>query len=112
MQKSQARIKPALVYNRNADKSNGGVSLKVLPNPVKTSATIQYTLANMGKVNITIYNYLQQPVKVLANGDGAAGFHTITWDGRNTNGTNAISGLYRVVAIIDGKSYNSFAGNQ
>ncbi|MEP6513093.1 MAG: FlgD immunoglobulin-like domain containing protein [Parafilimonas sp.] len=96
---------PALA-NKSGDvrQNNTSVNLKITPNPIKNFAEIQYTVANQSKVSITVYNYLQQPVKLLANEIKAAGTYTVTWDGKNSNGTNAISGLYKVVAIMDGKS--------
>jgi flagellar hook assembly protein FlgD len=50
---------------------------------------------------------MKQPVKVLANGLQSAGQHIYTWDAISANGSQLTNGLYRVVAIIDGKIYSS-----
>ncbi len=80
------------------------VNLKASPNPVTTSTTISYNVAKEGKVNITVYNNLQQPVKTIVNETKTAGSHSAMWDGRNANGSQATSGIYKVVAVVNGKS--------
>jgi flagellar hook assembly protein FlgD len=41
-----------------------------------------------------VYNVLGQKVRSLANGPVAAGFHEVTWDGRDDLGTVVQSGVY------------------
>lgn len=82
------------------------ISLKVSPNPVTNVANISYTLARQGNVNITIYNYMMQPVKTLVSASKAAGNYSVSWDGRGANGVQASAGLYKVVATVNGKIYS------
>lgn len=77
-------------------------SMKVSPNPMKSSSAITYNLIKDAKVNITVYNSMQQPLKVIANGNVSAGKHTAVIDG-----SSLTSGVYRIVAIVDGKSYST-----
>jgi len=76
-------------------------SLKVSPNPVNSQATISYSVAKSGSVRITVYNSMQQAVKVLVNDFKNAGTYSMVWD---TKTANINSGIYRVVAVIDGNT--------
>jgi len=81
------------------------ITLKVSPNPVQNYTTINYTLSKQSKVSLVIYDYMMQPVKTLVGGMQSQGGHTITWDAKRSNGSNVGSGLYKIVATIDGKTY-------
>lgn len=75
--------------------------MKVSPNPVNGQANISYSVGKSGTVNITIYNSMQQAVKVLVNDFRNAGSYSAVWD---TKTANINSGIYRVVAVIDGNT--------
>ncbi|MBS1747539.1 MAG: T9SS type A sorting domain-containing protein [Bacteroidetes bacterium] len=77
-------------------------SMKLSPNPMKNISNVNYNLAKDAKVNITVYNFMQQPVKQIVNKTESAGKHSYVIDG-----SSLISGTYRVVAIVDGKTYSS-----
>ena len=79
----------------------GASAIKVSPNPVNGQANISYAVAKSGTVNITVYNSMQQAVKVLVNDFKNAGNYSAVWD---TKTANINSGVYRVVAVIDGKT--------
>ena len=83
------------------------ISLVVSPNPANNHTAISFKLPKQSQVNVTVYNYLQQPVRVLSNGSQAAGKQNYNWDLRDLSGKPVSNGLYRVVAVIDGKSYSS-----
>jgi len=87
-------------------KSNSNVIslLKVSPNPINSQATITYLIPQSGKVNITVYNSMQQAVKVLVNDFRNTGNYSAVWDAKTDNIT---SGIYRVVAIINNKTYTT-----
>jgi len=76
-------------------------SMQVSPNPLKNTSTLSYKLLKESQVKITIYNYMQQQVKVVVNKKENAGSHSYVVDG-----SSLINGSYRVVAIVDGKSYS------
>jgi len=78
--------------------------LKVVPNPAVNSANITYTVTKAGRVSITVYNQMNQAVKVLVNDFKTAGTYTIAWDAR---ASNAVGGIYRVVAVANNKTYSA-----
>ncbi len=49
---------------------------------------------------------MQQPVKVLVSENQSSGAHSINWNGQSASGSRVPNGIYRVVAIIDGKVYS------
>ena len=83
------------------------LNLTVSPNPVKDYTAVQYNIAKQSQVSITIYNMMQQPVKVLVNGVQQAGHYSTIWNGRNASGVQMPTGLYHVVAIVDGKTFTT-----
>ena len=50
------------------------------PNPFNPSTTISFSIAEAGKVNLTVYNILGQKVAVLMNGNLSSGRHEIKFD--------------------------------
>ena len=79
----------------------------VSPNPLRSSSNISYTLTKNSRVTLTVYNYMQQPVKVLIDKNETTGKHSYTFDGRSSSGATLPNGVYRVVAVVNGKSYTS-----
>jgi hypothetical protein len=59
------------------------------PNPFNPSTTINYTVAEAGKVSLRVYNMLGQEVATLVNGYQAANTYSV-----NFNATNLASGVY------------------
>ena len=84
-----------------------GTSLLIAPNPVKNNVSIYLNINKESQVQVTVYNYLQQPVKTLLSGLQTKGKHVLYWNLIGANGTRIYTGLYRVVAIVDGKTYSS-----
>ena len=64
------------------------------PNPFNPDTFIEYTIPNSEYVNITVYNVLGEKIKSLVNGKRLAGTHTIKWDGTDSYGESASSGIY------------------
>jgi hypothetical protein len=64
------------------------------PNPFNPSTTIRFGLPEEGRIRLTVYNMLGQRVADLIDGYAFAGYHTITWQGLNTAGHRAASGVY------------------
>jgi len=79
------------VIRVNSDASNG-------------QANVSYVVAQSGKVNITVYNSMQQVVKVLVDDFKNAGNYSAVWD---TKTGNINSGAYRVVAVVNDKTYTT-----
>ena len=64
------------------------------PNPFNGQTTIEYTLATAGKVKLTIYTLSGQAARSWTLEHGAAGTHTVAWDGRDQAGREMASGTY------------------
>ncbi|MGE5314942.1 MAG: FlgD immunoglobulin-like domain containing protein [Acidobacteriota bacterium] len=64
------------------------------PNPFNPTTTIKYQLTEDSKVNLTIYNLQGQVVRTLVNDNVAAGFQSVTWNGKNDRGQSVASGMY------------------
>jgi hypothetical protein len=70
------------------------------PNPFNPSTTIQYGLPRQSKVTVKVYSILGQEVAMLVDGIETIGTHSAVWNGHNSNGVQAASGVYllRIVA--------------
>jgi flagellar hook assembly protein FlgD len=64
------------------------------PNPFNPSTTISYQLPETGGVKLEIYNLKGQRVKTLINTNQEAGYHSVIWNGTDTNNRNVASGVY------------------
>ena len=64
------------------------------PNPFNPSTTISYNLPNANHTRLVVYNILGQEVRELVNGFYSAGKHEVVWDGMNSVGIKAASGIY------------------
>ena len=59
------------------------------PNPFNPVTNIQFNLPNDSRVKLSVFNVLGEEVAQLVNGNIAAGFHSVKFDGANFN-----SGIY------------------
>ncbi|MDA0745643.1 MAG: Ig-like domain-containing protein [bacterium] len=66
------------------------------PNPFNPETVVPFALPQAGKVRIAVYNILGQEIRTLVQGVKEAGFHRITWDGKDAHGRSISSGLYFV----------------
>ncbi|MFA7289450.1 MAG: FlgD immunoglobulin-like domain containing protein [Melioribacteraceae bacterium] len=64
------------------------------PNPFNPTTTINYTIPKGGNVRLEIYNSLGEIVNILKDSYEDAGSHTITWNGKDSNGNSLSSGIY------------------
>lgn len=64
------------------------------PNPFNPATTIRFGLPEESPVRLTVFNILGQKIAELVQDVRPAGYHTITWDGRNTLGQKVASGIY------------------
>lgn len=64
------------------------------PNPFNPETVIRYSLPKAAEVELAIYNTAGQRLVLLDAGFKAAGEQSVTWDGRNSSGQPAASGLY------------------
>ena len=64
------------------------------PNPFNPETTIRFVLPRLSEVRLSVYNVLGQRVRELVNDSRAAGVYEIRWDGTNSSGHAAASGVY------------------
>jgi len=82
-------------------------SMKIIPNPIQSNTQVTYKLTAPGKVNITIYDFMGKPVKVLTNEYKTACSYSVSWNAIGTNGSRAPTGLYKVVITSGSKTASS-----
>jgi flagellar hook capping protein FlgD len=70
------------------------------PNPFDRTTTIRFDLPLPSPVRLEVFDVQGRRVAVLASAEFPAGFHAISWDGRDVSGTPARPGIYvyRLVA--------------
>ena len=76
------------------------------PNPFNAETKIKFDLPEDAIISLSIYNVLGKKVRNLVDDIATAGFHSITWDGKNDRGQHVSSGEY-VCAIKVGMNYHS-----
>ncbi|MDP6401904.1 MAG: FlgD immunoglobulin-like domain containing protein [Candidatus Marinimicrobia bacterium] len=64
------------------------------PNPFNPVTRIKYDLKEKSEVSIIIYDVTGREVKQLINAGQEAGYHSMLWNGRNSQGQNAGAGVY------------------
>jgi len=81
------------------------------PNPFNPSTRIRYALPRRGNVTLTIYNILgQKVIRLLNHQPQDAGNFVIDWNGCNTDGNPAGSGLYLYrIEVRDADGNESYA---
>ena len=71
------------------------------PNPFNPSTVIEYALPKTGEIKIAIFDILGHRVKSLVNTEQSAGWHSITWNGVDDNGSCVPAGMYFGVIITE-----------
>ncbi|MBI5729858.1 MAG: fibronectin type III domain-containing protein [Ignavibacteriales bacterium] len=64
------------------------------PNPFNPSTTIKFAVPNTAQVAIDIYDLNGQKIAAIMNEEKAAGYHTVSWNGKNNKGADVTSGIY------------------
>ena len=64
------------------------------PNPFNPTTTIAYALPEAGDVTLEVFNINGQVVSTLIDQRQPAGYHEVEWDGHNSNGAPAATGVY------------------
>ncbi len=64
------------------------------PNPFNPATKIQYEVPRPCTVEMHILNIMGQTVRILVEGERQAGRYAVEWDGRDSTGMTASSGLY------------------
>ena len=77
------------------------------PNPFNPETTISFENAEKELIAISIYNIQGQLVRELENREFPGGYHSISWNGKNSNGLSVSSGVY-LLQLKAGKSVKYF----
>jgi endonuclease I len=64
------------------------------PNPFNPSTTIRFELPRSSRVNLSVYDVSGRLTAVLVDGDLDSGVHRAVWNGRDSDGRPAASGVY------------------
>jgi hypothetical protein len=64
------------------------------PNPFNPDTKIQFGLTGESRVKLQIYNLRGELIRTLVDGNRAAGYHDITWDGTSDAGIIMPTGVY------------------
>ncbi len=73
------------------------------PNPVSAQSQIVYALPTDGEVNLSVYDTAGRLVRTLAQGVREAGFHVVSFDGRNDNAASLPAGVYYTKLSVAGQ---------
>jgi hypothetical protein len=94
---SQAASQPAAAPAAGSEAGPARTELAgVYPNPVRSDATVEYSLAQEGAVDLSVYDVRGARVRTLQSGVFAAGRYTVRWDGRDDSGRRISGGMYFV----------------
>ena len=64
------------------------------PNPLHNASTITFGLPQTGAAHLGVYDMSGRLVRTLVSGQVDAGYHTLTWDGRDEAGQPTSGGVY------------------
>ncbi len=80
------------------------ISLTNYPNPFNPTTTINFSIQNDSKINLSIYNIKGQKIKVLAQNEFSKGSHSVIWNGNDEYGKIVSSGIYYYKLNVNGKT--------
>jgi len=74
------------------------------PNPFNPSTTIEFSIQNDSKIELSIYNIMGQKIKTLAQNEFKKGDHSIIWNGDDESNKPVSSGVYQYNLKVNGKT--------
>jgi hypothetical protein len=74
------------------------------PNPFNPTTTIEFSIQNDSKIELSIYNNKGQKIKTLAQNEFTKGSHSIIWNGDDELGEPVSSGIYFYKLSVNGKT--------
>ncbi|HVP58066.1 MAG TPA: FlgD immunoglobulin-like domain containing protein, partial [bacterium] len=76
--------------------AQASLHLEVGPNPIRTSALVEYSIPVETKVSLAVYDVRGRLVRELASGARSPGTYKVQWGGKNDDGEEAAAGIYFV----------------
>ncbi|HVO75649.1 MAG TPA: T9SS type A sorting domain-containing protein, partial [Ignavibacteriaceae bacterium] len=64
------------------------------PNPFNPSTKINFEIKNRTRINLTVFNFLGEKVKTLADEEKDPGKFSLEWTGKDSKGMSVSSGIY------------------
>ena len=64
------------------------------PNPFNSQTVIRFAITADDNVELSVFNLAGQKVAALIDGVRKAGSYMVSWDGRDDEGTELVSGVY------------------
>jgi hypothetical protein len=86
--------RPSSVESKDGLVPNGFALQQNYPNPFNPETAIRYSLPWPARVKLAVYDQLGREVTTLVEEQKAAGEERVVWNGRDRNGTRAVSGIY------------------
>ena len=83
----------AMVYGQDAVPVEFGLSQNY-PNPFNPSTAIEFNIATEGFVSLNVYDVTGRVVATLVEGNLSTGYHSVVWNGMDSNGTSVSAGIY------------------
>jgi len=68
----------------------------------RPTTTFQFGLDDDSNVLLYVTNYNYELVKILVDEEMPAGDYSVSWDGRDYNGDQVVSGVYYYFLVTDG----------
>jgi hypothetical protein len=72
------------------------------PNPFNPETRITFKMKEAGSVNLSVFNLKGQMVREVVARNLNSGFHTVNWDGKDSNGKVMSSGTYLYKLRVNG----------
>ena len=89
---------------------NGGsnflAAASITPNPLNPKATLTFATSKPGMVKVQMYDVQGRMIRTLMDeSNAAAGYHDVTIDGHDANGSKLASGIYyvKIHSSVDGQ---------
>lgn len=76
------------------------------PNPFIENVNIPFIINSPGDIRFDVYSLSGQKISEILFPSTAAGSYRLNWDGRNSNGTPVIQGLYIYAITFKGKTWS------
>ena len=64
------------------------------PNPFNPTTTLSFCVKTEGYINLSIYDITGRLVSTLVDGNMERGYHSMVWNGLDSNGNAVSSGMY------------------
>ena len=71
------------------------------PNPFNPTTTFKYQLPRTCHVDVRVFDLLGKEISVLVDQEVEAGYHSVVWNGTNSYGVMAASGVYLITFKAD-----------